>query len=164
MRDDGVIYLSRKDVPKNYDPKGFNFTLFGIVVLASYLLFIIFDMSYRTFNNIEESAFNRAYIIAIIILTALVLGFIFKSDKGDKYYQLYISDSGIIIKFRRGENVLMKEDITNITIENDVITVIKFLNGDEVLRELNHIHLNKEAFIDRLKHFGYPVEDRTIDG
>lgn len=164
MREDGVIYLSRKDVPKNYDPKGFNFTLFGLIVLGAYLLFIIFDLSYRTFNNIEESAFNRAYIIAIIVLVALVMGFIFKADKGDKYYQLHISESGIIIKFRRGENVLMKEDITNITIENDVITVIKFLNGDEVLRELNHVHLNHEQFISRLKQYNYPVEDKTNEG
>lgn len=164
MKDDGVIYLSRKDVPKNYDPKGFNFTLFGLIVLGAYLLFIIFDLSYRTFNNIEEIAFNRAYIIAIIVLVALVMGFIFKADKGDKYYQLHISESGIIIKFRRGENVLIKEDITNITIENDVITVIKFLNGDEVLRELNHVHLNHEQFISRLKQYNYPVEDKTKEG
>lgn len=36
MTDDSVIYMKRKDVPKNYDPKGFNFTLFGILATVSH--------------------------------------------------------------------------------------------------------------------------------
>ena len=126
MSDSRVIYLERKDVPKNYDPKGFNVKLFGLVVMSAYLLFIIFDLSYTTFRNIEESAFNRAYVIAIIIIIGIVAGFIFKSDKGDKYYQLHIAPSGMIIKFRRGQTVLPKKDITRITIERDIQTVIRF--------------------------------------
>lgn len=51
MSNDDVIYFERKDVPKNYDPKGFNVKLFGLIVMGAYLLFIIFDMSYMTFNN-----------------------------------------------------------------------------------------------------------------
>ena len=78
MSDSRVIYLERKDVPKNYDPKGFNVKLFGLVVMSAYLLFIIFDLSYTTFRNIEESAFNRAYVIAIIIIIGIVAGFIFR--------------------------------------------------------------------------------------
>src|SRR5690625_1772764 len=130
MSNNGVIYLERKDVPKNYDPKGFNVKLFSIVVMSAYLLFIIFDISYMTFRNIEESAFNRAYIVALIVVIGIVLGFIFKADKGDKYYQLHIAPSGMIIKFRRGETVLPKKDITNITIERDVQTVIRFYKDD----------------------------------
>lgn len=161
MADDRVIYLERKDVPKNYDPKGFNTKLFGLTVMGAYLLFIIFDMSYMTFNNTEESAFNRAYIVALIIIVGIVLGFIFKSDKGDKYYELHIAPSGMIIKFRRGQTVLPKKDITNITIERDIQTVIRFYKGEEILRELNHIYLNHEQFVNRLRKLDYPVEDRT---
>lgn len=161
MADDRVIYLERKDVPKNYDPKGFNTKLFGLTVMGAYLLFIIFDMSYMTFNNTEESAFNRAYIVALIIIVGIVLGFIFKSDKGDKYYELHIAPSGMIIKFRRGQTVLPKKDITNITIERDIQTVIRFYNGEEILKELNHIYLNHEQFVNRLRELDYPVEDRT---
>ena len=164
MTDDRVIYLERKDVPKNYDPKGFNFKLFGLVVLGAYLLFIIFDMSYMTFNNIEESAFNRAYIVAGLILIGIILGFLFREDKGDKYYELHIAPSGIIIKFRRGEKVLQKKDITNITIERDIQTVIRFYNGEEMLKELNHIYLNHDQFVSRLREFNYPVEDLTDPG
>lgn len=164
MTDDRVIYLERKDVPKNYDPKGFNFKLFGLVVLGAYLLFIIFDMSYMTFNNIEESAFNRAYIVAGLILIGIILGFLFREDKGDKYYELHIAPSGIIIKFRRGEKVLQKKDITNITIERDIQTVIRFYNGEEILKELNHIYLNHDQFVSRLREFNYPVEDLTDPG
>lgn len=109
MANDGVIYLERKDVPKNYDPKGFNVKLFGLVAMSAYLLFIIFDMSYMTFRNIEESAFNRAYIVALVILIGIIAGFIFKADKGDKYYELHIAPSGMIIKFRRGQTVLPKK-------------------------------------------------------
>ena len=163
MSDGRVIYLERKDVPKNYDPKGFNFKLFGLVVMGAYLLFIIFDMSYMTFNNIEESAFNRAYIVAAFILLGIVLGFIFKADKGDKYYELHIAPSGMIIKFRRGETVLQKKDITNITIEHDIQTFIRFYSGEEILKELNHIYLNRNQFVSRLREFNYPVEDRTDD-
>lgn len=161
MTDDRVIYLERKDVPENYDPKGFNFKLFGFVVMGAYLLFIIFDMFYMTFNNIEESAFNRAYIMAALILIGIVLGFIFKADKGDKYYELHIATSGIIIKFRRGEKVLQKKDITNITIERDIQTIIRFYNGEEILKELNHIYLNHDQFVGRLRELDYPVEDLT---
>ena len=164
MTDDRVIYLERKDVPKNYDPKGYNFKLFGLVVLGAYLLFIIFDMSYMTFNNIEESAFNRAYIVAGLILIGIILGFLFREDKGDKYYELHIAPSGIIIKFRRGEKVLQKKDITNITIERDIQTVIRFYNGEEILKELNHIYLNHDQFVSRLREFNYPVEDLTDPG
>ncbi|CAD2071876.1 hypothetical protein GCM10007275_12830 [Jeotgalicoccus coquinae] len=164
MTDDRVIYLERKDVPKNYDPKGFNFKLFGLVVLGAYLLFIIFDMSYMTFNNIEESAFNRAYIVAGLILIGIILGFLFREDKGDKYYELHIAPSGIIIKFRRGEKVLQKKDITNITIERDIQTVMRFYNGEEILKELNHIYLNHDQFVSRLREFNYPVEDLTDPG
>lgn len=164
MTDDRVIYLERKDVPKNYDPKGFNFKLFGLVVLGAYLLFIIFDMSYMTFNNIEESAFNRAYIVVGLILIGIILGFLFKADKGDKYYELHIAPSGMIIKFRRGETVLQKKDITNITIERDIQTVIRFYNGEDILKELNHIYLNHNQFVSRLRKLDYPVEDRTDPG
>ena len=161
MADGRVIYLERKDVPKNYDPKGFNAKLFGLVVMGAYLIFIIFDMSYLTFNNIEESAFNRAYIVDGLILIGIIVGFIFKSDKGDKYYELHIAPSGMIIKFRRGQTVLPKKDITNITIERDIQTVIRFYNGEEILKELNHIYLNHEQFVNRLRELDYPVEDRT---
>lgn len=161
MSDSRVIYLERKDVPKNYDPKGFNVKLFGLVVMSAYLLFIIFDLSYTTFRNIEESAFNRAYVIAIIIIIGIVAGFIFKSDKGDKYYQLHIAPSGMIIKFRRGQTVLPKKDITRITIERDIQTVIRFYKGEEILKDLNHIYLNHDAFVSRLRKLDYPVEDRT---
>ncbi len=164
MTDDRVIYLERKDVPKNYDPKGFNFKLFGLVVLGAYLLFIIFDMSYMTFNNIEESAFNRAYIVVGLILIGIILSFLFKADKGDKYYELHIAPSGMIIKFRRGETVLQKKDITNITIERDIQTVIRFYNGEDILKELNHIYLNHNQFVSRLRKLDYPVEDRTDPG
>src|SRR5699024_6359465 len=151
MSDSRVIYLERKDVPKNYDPKGFNVKLFGLVVLSAYLLFIIFDMSYMTFRNIKESAFNRAYIVALVILIVIIAGFIFKADKGDKYYELHIAPSGMIIKFRRGQTVLPKKDITNITIERDIQTVIRFYSGEELLKELNHIYLNHEQFVNRLR-------------
>lgn len=161
MTDDRVIYLERNDVPKNYDPKGFNFKLFGLVVMGAYLLFIIFDMSYMTFNNIEESAFNRVYIVAAFILIGIILGFIFKADKGDKYYELHIAPSGMIIKFRRGQTVLPKKDITNITIERDIQTVIRFYNGEEILKELNHIYMNHNQFVGRLRALEYPVGDRT---
>lgn len=161
MSDSRVIYLERKDVPKNYDPKGFNVKLFGLVVMSAYLLFIIFDLSYTTFRNIEESAFNRAYVIAIIIIIGIVAGFIFKSDKGDKYYQLHIAPSGMIIKFRRGQTVLPKKDITRITIERDIQTVIRFYKGEEILKDLNHIYLDHDAFVSRLRKLDYPVEDRT---
>ena len=161
MSDSRVIYLERKDVPKNYDPKGFNVKLFGLVVMSAYLLFIIFDLSYKTFRNIEESAFNRAYVIAIIIIIGIVAGFIFKSDKGDKYYQLHIAPSGMIIKFRRGQTVLPKKDITRITIERDIQTVIRFYKGEEILKDLNHIYLDHDAFVSRLRKLDYPVEDRT---
>lgn len=161
MSDSRVIYLERKDVPKNYDPKGFNVKLFGLVVMNAYLLFIIFDLSYTTFRNIEESAFNRAYVIAIIIIIGIVAGFIFKSDKGDKYYQLHIAPSGMIIKFRRGQTVLPKKDITRITIERDIQTVIRFYKGEEILKDLNHIYLDHDAFVSRLRKLDYPVEDRT---
>ena len=161
MSDSRVIYLERKDVPKNYDPKGFNVKLFGLVVMSVYLLFIIFDLSYTTFRNIEESAFNRAYVIAIIIIIGIVAGFIFKSDKGDKYYQLHIAPSGMIIKFRRGQTVLPKKDITRITIERDIQTVIRFYKGEEILKDLNHIYLDHDAFVSRLRKLDYPVEDRT---
>ncbi|CAM4214139.1 hypothetical protein [Jeotgalicoccus halotolerans] len=163
MANGGVIYLERKDVPKNYDPKGFNVKLFGLVALSAYLLFIIFDMSYMTFRNIEESAFNRAYIMALVILIGIIAGFIFKADKGDKYYELHIAPSGMIIKFRRGQTVLPKKDITNITIERDIQTVIRFYSGEEILKELNHIYLNHEQFVNRLRELDYPVEDRTED-
>ena len=163
MANDGVIYLERKDVPKNYDPKGFNVKLFGLVALSAYLLFINFDMSYMTFRNIEESAFNRAYIMALVILIGIIAGFIFKADKGDKYYELHIAPSGMIIKFRRGQTVLPKKDITNITIERDIQTVIRFYSGEELLKELNHIYLNHEQFVNRLRELDYPVEDRTED-
>ena len=136
MADGRVIYLERKDVPKNYDPKGFNAKLFGLVVMGAYLIFIIFDMSYLTFNNIEESAFNRAYIVAGLILIGIIVGFIFKSDKGDKYYELHIAPSGMIIKFRRGQTVLPKKDITNITIERDIQTVIRFYNGQRKMKKI----------------------------
>jgi len=161
MSDSREIYLERKDVPKNYDPKGFNVKLFGLVVMSAYLLFIIFDLSYTTFRNIEESAFNRAYVIAIIIIIGIVAGFIFKSDKGDKYYQLHIAPSGMIIKFRRGQTVLPKKDITRITIERDIQTVIRFYKGEEILKDLNHIYLDHDAFVSRLRKLDYPVEDRT---
>lgn len=161
MSNDGVIYLERKDVPKNYDPKGFNVKLFGLTVLSAYLIFLIIDLTYMNVSNLEESAFNRAIVVAIIVLIGIVIGFIFKADKGDKYYQLYIAPSGMIIKFRRGETVLPKKDITNITIEHDIQTVIRFYNEDEVLKELNHIHLNHNQFIARLETLGYPVDDRT---
>ena len=161
MSDSRVIYLERKDVPKNYDPKGFNVKLFGLVVMSAYLLFIIFDLSYTTFRNIEESAFNRAYVIAIIIIIGIVAGFIFKSDKGDKYYQLHIAPSGMIIKFRRGQTVLPKKDITRITIERDIQTVIRFYKGEEILKDLNYIYLDHDAFVSRLRKLDYPVEDRT---
>ena len=161
MSDSRVIFLERKDVPKNYDPKGFNVKLFGLVVMSAYLLFIIFDLSYTTFRNIEESAFNRAYVIAIIIIIGIVAGFIFKSDKGDKYYQLHIAPSGMIIKFRRGQTVLPKKDITRITIERDIQTVIRFYKGEEILKDLNHIYLDHDAFVSRLRKLDYPVEDRT---
>lgn len=161
MSDSRVIYLERKDVPKNYDPKGFNVKLFGLVVMSAYLLIIIFDLSYTTFRNIEESAFNRAYVIAIIIIIGIVAGFIFKSDKGDKYYQLHIAPSGMIIKFRRGQTVLPKKDITRITIERDIQTVIRFYKGEEILKDLNHIYLDHDAFVSRLRKLDYPVEDRT---
>lgn len=161
MSDSRVIYLERKDVPKNYDPKGFNVKLFGLVVMSAYLLFIIFDLSYTTFRNIEESAFNRAYVIAIIIIIGIVAGCIFKSDKGDKYYQLHIAPSGMIIKFRRGQTVLPKKDITRITIERDIQTVIRFYKGEEILKDLNHIYLDHDAFVSRLRKLDYPVEDRT---
>lgn len=161
MSDSRVIYLERKDVPKNYDPKGFNVKLFGLVVMNAYLLFIIFDLSYTTFRNIEESAFNRAYVIAIIIIIGIVAGCIFKSDKGDKYYQLHIAPSGMIIKFRRGQTVLPKKDITRITIERDIQTVIRFYKGEEILKDLNHIYLDHDAFVSRLRKLDYPVEDRT---
>ena len=157
MSDSRVIYLE----PKNYDPKGFNVKLFGLVVMSAYLLFIIFDLSYTTFRNIEESAFNRAYVIAIIIIIGIVAGFIFKSDKGDKYYQLHIAPSGMIIKFRRGQTVLPKKDITRITIERDIQTVIRFYKGEEILKDLNHIYLDHDAFVSRLRKLDYPVEDRT---
>lgn len=163
MPNDGVIYLERKDVPKNYDPKGFNVKLFGLVAMSAYLLFIIFDMSYMTFRNIEESAFNRAYIVALVILIGIIAGFIFKADKGDKYYELHIAPSGMIIKFRRGQTVLPKKDITNITIERDIQTVIRFYSGEEILKELNHIYLNHEQFVNRLRELNYPVEDCTED-
>lgn len=163
MANGGVIYLERKDVPKNYDPKGFNVKLFGLVALSAYLLFIIFDMSYMTFRNIEESAFNRAYIMALVILIGIIAGFIFKADKGDKYYELHIAPSGMIIKFRRGQTVLPKKDITNITIERDIQTVIRFYSGEEILKELNHIYLNHEQFVNRLRELDYPVENRTED-
>lgn len=161
MPDDTVIYLERKDVPKNYDPKGFNLKLFAFTIMAAYLIFIIFELSYMSINNLEETAFNRAIIAAIIVLIAIVLGFVFKADKGDKYYQLYIAPSGMIIKFRRGETVLPKKDITNITIEHDIQTVIRFYNEDEVLKELNHIYLDHDKFVARLEKLGYPVDDRT---
>src|SRR5699024_513157 len=161
MSDSREIYLERKDVPKNYDPKGFNVKLFGLVVMSAYLLFIIFDLSYTTFRNIEESAFNRAYVIAIIIIIGIVAGFIFKSDKGDKYYQLHIAPSGMIIKFRRGQTVLPKKDITRITIERDIQKVIRFYKGEEILKDMNHIYLDHDAFVSRLRKLDYPVEDRT---
>ena len=44
MTDDTVIYMKRKMFLENYDPKGFNFTLFGILAAGSYFLFIIFDI------------------------------------------------------------------------------------------------------------------------
>ena len=135
--------------------------MFGLVVMSAYLLFIIFDLSYTTFRNIEESAFNRAYVIAIIIIIGIVAGFIFKSDKGDKYYQLHIAPSGMIIKFRRGQTVLPKKDITRITIERDIQTVIRFYKGEEILKDLNHIYLDHDAFVSRLRKLDYPVEDRT---
>lgn len=161
MSNNGVIYLERKDVPKNYDPKGFNFKLFSMVVMSAYLLFIIFDMAYMTVRNIEESVFNRVYIVAVIVIIAIVLGFVFKANKGDKYYQLHIAPSGMIIRFRRGETVLPKKDITNITIERNMQTVIRFYKGDEVLKELNHIYLNREKLITLLSRHDYPVDDRT---
>lgn len=161
MADDRVIYLERKDVPKNYDPKGFNFKLFGLVVMGAYLLFIIFDLSYMTFNNIEESAFNRAYMVAGFVLLGILAGFLFKADKGDKYYELHIAPSGMIIKFRRGETVMARKDITNITIERDIQTVIRFYSGEEILKELNHIYLNHDRFVRRLRELDYPVQDLT---
>lgn len=161
MSNNGVIYLERKNVPKNYDPKGFNFKLFSMVVMSAYLLFIIFDMTYMSVRNIEESVFNRVYIVAVIVIIAIVLGFVFKANKGDKYYQLHIAPSGMIIRFRRGETVLPKKDITNITIERNMQTVIRFYKGDEVLKELNHIYLNHEKLIALLSKHGYPIDDRT---
>lgn len=162
MTDDSVIYMKRKDVPKNYDPKGFNFTLFGILAAGSYFLFIVFDIFYKTFNNLEESAFNRAYIIAIILLISLILAFIFKADKGDKYYQLHIAPSGIIIKFKRGEKIIPYEDVTNIVIEYDIQTVIKFYKGEEIIKELNHVEFNEKQLLGRLEHFNYPVEVKHL--
>ena len=77
---------------------------------------------------------------------------------------MHIAPSGIIIKFRRGVKVLQKKDITNITIERDILTVMRFYNGEEILKELNHIYLNHDQFVSRLREFNYPVEDLTDPG
>ena len=67
----------------------------------------------------------------------------------------------MIIKFRRGQTVLPKKDITRITIERDIQTVIRFYKGEEILKDLNHIYLDHDAFVSRLRKLDYPVEDRT---
>lgn len=67
----------------------------------------------------------------------------------------------MIINFQREQIVLPKKEITNITIERDIQTIIRFYKNDKILKELNHIYLNHEQFVNRLRKLDYPVEDRT---
>ena len=58
--------------------------------------------------------------------------------------------------------IIPYEDVTNIVIEYDIQTVIKFYKGEEIIKELNHVEFNEKQLLGRLEHFNYPVEVKHL--